>query len=268
MEKCLNNPGLIHIGEKILGHLPFKDKVTCRLVQKSCKNILDNLAPKVGIDDLLLMLQKDLILPRKIKNPCYDFDSLFDEWSDFLKQIHLEVKISFHCFYPLEQNPWVSIYIQNLFNKIKANKMNLVSPLSTFAINFANPKMVKFIMDKCTKSLGDNEYIINHLLYSVIKKRNIEILISLKPFLSIKIISNNYLLHMAAESGSVENVKFFLSYTQVLAKEEDKFGNRPMLYAVNKNDIETVKVIANYLNEDDLSEDTNSFQFGCYGGLL
>ena len=54
MEKCLNNSGLKHIGERILGHLPFKDKVTCRLVQKSCKNILDNLAPKVGIDDLLL----------------------------------------------------------------------------------------------------------------------------------------------------------------------------------------------------------------------
>ena len=143
--------------------------------------------------------------------------------------------------------------------------MNLVSSLSTFAINFANPKMVKFIMDKCTKSLGDNEYIINHLLYSVMKKRNIEILISLKPFLTKEIISNIN-LHRAAESGSVEIVKSFLSHNQILAKEEDKFGNRPMLYAVTKNDIETVKVIANYLNEDDLSEDTKSFHLAARNG--
>ena len=59
MEKFFENPGLLHIGENILKNLPFEDKVICRLVRKSWKIILDNLASKVGLNDLLQMLQKE-----------------------------------------------------------------------------------------------------------------------------------------------------------------------------------------------------------------
>ena len=65
MEDFFNNPGLLHIGEEILKNLDFKTKVSIRLVKKSWKRALDKTAPKVGLDDLLKILQTDLVIPHE-----------------------------------------------------------------------------------------------------------------------------------------------------------------------------------------------------------
>ena len=109
MEWFFKNPGFLHIGEKILKNLDFKTQVTCRLVQKSWKSVLDKLASKVGIDDLLQILQKELLIPQKESQHPLDIvtqsklDTMYNKWCSFLKLINSK-----------EENPWIFIMIKYL----------------------------------------------------------------------------------------------------------------------------------------------------------
>ena len=42
MENIINNPGLQHLTEKILWNLNYEDMEACRLINKSCKQILED----------------------------------------------------------------------------------------------------------------------------------------------------------------------------------------------------------------------------------
>ena len=42
MENIINNPGLQHLAEKIFWNLNYNDLETCRLINGSCRKILDN----------------------------------------------------------------------------------------------------------------------------------------------------------------------------------------------------------------------------------
>ena len=42
MEEILQNPGLQHIAEEIFWKLSYEDLENCRLVNQSCKQILEN----------------------------------------------------------------------------------------------------------------------------------------------------------------------------------------------------------------------------------
>ena len=99
MEDFLNNPGLFHIGEEILKNLDFKTKVSSRLVKKSWKRALDKIEPKVGLDDLLKILQTDLVIPHEKFFPPYlhyMLESIHKSWSDLLVRIHSEVDTETH----------------------------------------------------------------------------------------------------------------------------------------------------------------------------
>ena len=277
MENFFENPGLSHIGEKILKNLPFEDKVTCRLVQKSWKNILDKVASKVKLNDLLQMIQKLCAFQMNSDPPQKLFRvSRLKPWSEFLNQIHSKI-----------ENPWIPIYIENIFMRIKDNNEKFVSPLYTFAIVFGNVKMVNFIL---VNGLVEN-FSFNTLLSRVLRIESICMMECLKPFLTEKeqefviiqatqryghikfvevillpdtklssdFLSSNFLLHMAAQKGSVKIVEFLLSKTQMFASYEDEFGNTPLFYAVENNHIEIVKLIVRHLNEDQLSEDFHSY---------
>ena len=151
MEKFFENPGLSHIGEKIWKNLHFKDKVTCRLVQKSWKNIFDNLASKVKLEDLIQILQNEFMTPIFLDKSALNnyfqnlnpdqYEPMYVHWSNFLQQIHSKI-----------ENPWISIYIKNIFMRLKAKNEELVSPLYTFAI-FGNAKMVNFCMEQQDKDI-------------------------------------------------------------------------------------------------------------------
>ena len=163
MEKFFENSGLSHIGEKILKNLPFEDKVTCRLVQKSWKNILDKSASKVELNDLLQMIQKLCAFQKLFRV------SRLKPWSEFLNQIHSKI-----------ENPWIPIYIENIFMRIKDNNERLVPPLYTFAIVFGNVKMVNFII---VNGLAKNFHF-KILLSQVHRIESICMMECLKPFLT------------------------------------------------------------------------------------
>ena len=144
MDTFFENSGLSHIGENILKNLPFKEKVICRLVRKSWKNILDKEALKVGLKDSLQMIQKACTIPKVSNHTKLLLKRCHEKWSKFLKEIHTKM-----------ENPLISIYIQNLFKRFGFSIGTLCDPLSTFTIIVGNVNMVKFILqNKLYMTLG------------------------------------------------------------------------------------------------------------------
>ena len=278
MEDFLNNPGLFHIGEEILKNLDFKTKVCSRLVKKSWKRALDKTAPKVGLDDLLKILQIDLVIPHEKFFPPYlhyMLESIHKSWSDLLVRIHSE-----------EDNPWIFVMIKNLFRelmqaRIKKGKRSLFSPFKTFESK-GNFTFVKFILENnlCLT------YEIQSLdMSKVVKNKKIELMTHLKPHLTknqlrdvIKfatqyghveflrlivpdfdcdLLSTNQgdtLAHKAARKGHATILEFLFSHTKLLPTAKDHSGKTPLFVAVNNNKAETVKIIANHLSENQLLE--------------
>ena len=60
MESFMENPGLLHIGERILKNVPFKTKLKCRLVKRSWNQIFEKEASKAknDLDNLIKSLKK------------------------------------------------------------------------------------------------------------------------------------------------------------------------------------------------------------------
>ena len=60
MEALMENPGLLHIGERILKNVPFKTQGQCRLVKRSWNQILEKEASKTkaDLDDLLKSMKE------------------------------------------------------------------------------------------------------------------------------------------------------------------------------------------------------------------
>ena len=65
MELFMGNPGLRHIGEKILTNLDFKTELDCRLVQKSWKHIIDEKASKIDVNVLQTFFKQSVRMKMK-----------------------------------------------------------------------------------------------------------------------------------------------------------------------------------------------------------
>ena len=122
MEAFMENPGLCHIGEKILSYLDFKTQLSCRLVNKSWNLILETEATKSKIDlkKLQLRIRKSLMT--------YD-------WIQFLGFI-----------IPNVDNPWINNYLQK-YIKYQIENGFPSNPLQHFAMK-RNVKMVNFILEE------------------------------------------------------------------------------------------------------------------------
>ena len=70
MEAFMENSGLRHIGEKILRNLDFRTQLSCRLVNKSWNQILENYAEKskIRLEDLMEPIIKSMIASQKGAN--------------------------------------------------------------------------------------------------------------------------------------------------------------------------------------------------------
>ena len=289
-DKCFRNPGLCHIGENILKNLSFEDKLTCRLVQKSWKNILDKFKPKdqdIGLNDLLQGLHTELELTlENFPHSEYFQQRLgkrYAKWAKILTQIFTEF-----------ENPWIAVHIQNLYKKLKASNQNLISPLNALEIVFGNAKMEKFttgseslnycfsvmlllnnILEKgcfdfmkCLKpclTQEDQEYVILKAI-QMGSLKFLELIIQPDTYLDYDFLYRNHFVHQAAQKGYMEIVEFLLCHTQYFATDKDGYGNTPLFYAVENNDMKTVKVIVEYLIEHKLSEDFSSFHLAAKNG--
>ena len=61
----MENPGLLHIGERILKNAPFKTKLKCRLVKRSWNQIFEKEASKAknDLDNLIKSIREFTIRP-------------------------------------------------------------------------------------------------------------------------------------------------------------------------------------------------------------
>ena len=140
MEAFVENPGLRHIGEKILRNLDFKTQLSCRLVNKSWNLILETEAGKSKIDlkKLQPRIRKSLMNQsgRNRKSPNEDYDTFARgyDWIYFVGFI-----------LPNVDNPWINIYLQKCI-KYQIENGFPSNPLQHFAMN-RNVKMVKFILE-------------------------------------------------------------------------------------------------------------------------
>ena len=127
MNMCIENPGLSHIGEKIIKHLDFKTKVSCRLVGKQWQLILDRIGFKSYWPDLFLQM-RNLDLNRHFR-----WRALVD---DVLNVIHPNDTSNMLCFFMLN---FVRKNVR-LFNRSHEQK-----PIVAFA-RIGNYNMVQHIL--------------------------------------------------------------------------------------------------------------------------
>ena len=91
LDSFMYNPGLQHIGLQILDYLDGKTLLSCRRVNKSWKNILDN--PKIWLKQIILKGEQSMAsledLPRKYVKFCklqeefFVGDYCFEEFTEY-----------------------------------------------------------------------------------------------------------------------------------------------------------------------------------------
>ena len=137
MEVFMENSGLRHIGEKILRTVDFRTQLSCRLVNKSWNQILENYAEKskIGLKDLIQPIIKSMVASQKgANNPKEESarSSRVINWCYFAQKLFAEV-----------HNPWINIYFQ------KHVKFQAANGFSSFTLEYfvlkRNVKLVDFI---------------------------------------------------------------------------------------------------------------------------
>ena len=195
MEAFMENPGLCHIGEKILRYLDFKTQLSCRLVNKSWNLILETEATKSKIDlkKLQPRIKKSLMAGSgrngKSLNEDYDTFARGYDWIHFVGFI-----------FPNDDNPWINIYLQK-YIKYQIENGFPSNPLQHFAMK-RNVKIVNFILEE--------------ILYETCKRYNWN-----KP-------DDNYMefkqtLKLAIENQDTEIVECFKAYLKLWKVDFPKF---------------------------------------------
>ena len=143
MEAFMENPGLIHIGEKILKQLDIKTQGNCRLVSKSWNQILEIEASKSKkeLETLLELMKKSCVPPNSITITSAQYLKLKIKESKKVQWRTFAEKVCFKVHNPL---------INNLLLKHLRYQFNVgfsSSPLACFAMS-KNKKMVDFILQE------------------------------------------------------------------------------------------------------------------------
>ena len=96
MNKVFENPGLCHIGENILQKMDFQSILSCRLVRKSWRNLLEKGISETKSSDLQKLFAAKAEM---VKNTPF-----YDKWLYFLPEI------------TKESNPLINHYLQKVLN--------------------------------------------------------------------------------------------------------------------------------------------------------
>ena len=197
MNIFFENPGLSHIGKEILRSLDFKSQASCRLVCKSWKNHVDDLASKPSFKDLQQLLRK-FTKARSVSRRDKE------EWKKFFVSIFKETK----------SIPFIKSYLKHVFSRdSQIQYVNDKTPLSEF-VTYGNIKMVKFNISlakvykdrKKLYHIRDDQSPINHC-----RQRAFDLAIQSDNLEMVKAIFDKKLFAVqeATEEGQLEILLFF-----------------------------------------------------------
>ena len=137
MSPFFHNPGLLHIGKKILRRMDIKTQATCRLVCKSWNNHIEDIASKISVEHLQQLLEK-FTEARSMT------ESEKKKWNKFFILIfrHSETK----------SNKFLKSYLKHVFTRnIQYGDSSKKSPKFEF-VHCGNTKMVQF--NNCIASVS------------------------------------------------------------------------------------------------------------------
>ena len=278
MEAFMENPGLIHIGERILKQLDIKTQGNCRLVRKSWNQILEIEASK-GMKELETMLE---LLKKSNISPCF-------KNAPSVQYLKLKVKES-------RKVQWRTFAEEVRFkiNNPMINNLLLKHLRYQFNVGFSSPPLVCFVMSKNKKMV---DFILQEKLHGYIKRVSVrrriypckpefdnalqkavtygytDIVQCFKPYMDIghhnsyifdpawhgqlrilKILipnpnerlmvdsEGNNPIHISASKGHIEIVKYFVGNTEGL-RAQNKYGQTPLQLAKVNNHHEVVKFL-------------------------
>ena len=203
MDVFFENPGLSHIGKKILKNMDIKNLANCRQVCKLWNNEIEVLASKISFIDLEQYLEK-YTKARSMSPEEHEI------WHKFLVSIyeHSQNKGT-------KPNLSMKLYLKHFFLN-DGLELRKRSPFFEFVSN-GNVKMIRFNMNK-NNFLGDHiaaELEFQKTLRFAIQSDSLEMVKSLCQ-VEPTIVTNNrgiLPLHIAAKMGCLEIVKFLATQT-------------------------------------------------------
>ena len=241
MEIFFENPGLSHIGLKILKDLDIKSLASCRQVCKSMNIGIEYLASNISFEDLERLLRK-YTFARSMTLEEHNV------WHKYLVSIfdHSQIGRS-------KPNLFVKLYLKHFFLKNTNNAIKLRrSPFYEFVYN-GNVKMVIFNLHhnnfhgKYYLAVRNSFLDLQSAISFAIKNDQLEMLKSLPQITSTMDIMNSKgdtPIHQAAKEGRLEIVKF-LATTKSDPHILNLFGKSPMDLARENGHLDVIT----YLNE-------------------
>ena len=274
MNKVFENPGLCHIGEKILQKMDFQSILSCRLVRKSWRNLLEKSISETKSSDLQKLFSAKA---ERVKNHPF-----YDKWLYFLPEI------------AKESNPLINHYLLKVLNN-ESIYFHRIGPLQAF-ISVENLKMVEFLLKnkmipqlllKSECFFGFDFAAMNGQMkvLKLFKKYNIHSMISpiqyardtlrkpvlhatksgqievlkflLEDWINLKFdyyVNQLKISNVAAEHGQLEIMKYLCQkmHNPILT---DEMGNSTIHVAASNGHFEIVKLLTNFTFHPDLPND-------------
>ena len=209
MSPFFENPGLFHIGKKILRSMDIATQATCRTVCKTWNNEIVDSASKITLEHLKELLEK-----------CAKARSMNPEehglWKKFLVRIFKHSKSG-----GPKPNLFVKLYLKDFFVKNFVNELQLKkSPFYDFLYT-GNVKMVEFIL--LNHNFYGNDYsaicqVCSDLQFAIrfaIQRHQSKMVKVLAWFATatsnVMNMRGNTHIHEAAQEGNLESVKLLVT---------------------------------------------------------
>ena len=226
MDQIINNPGFQHITEKILLNLDYEDFQVCKLINKSCKEILDN---------PMFWLKK-----WKSRGLC---DENHENWAKAIqithntileKNVHAYIKMIIKIGHFVDVPCYINSKVVAAFsNEIWFNE----------AFQGKNAGILQLLAAKYIKT---EEF--NQMLFNAVRHNKIDLLKVLAPLtenlnISSKLEGDTSLIALAASKGHLNIIKFLVPLTKD-PNGPDKDGWIPIHYATVWRRLEVIKYLA------------------------
>ena len=249
----MENPGLLHIGERILKNVPFRTKLKCRLVKRSWNQIFEKEASKAknDLDNLIKSIRESTIRPE------FNEDEEVSEYCKMLSKYESRII-------------WMN-FVMHLRSKTNKVVNVLLKELISYQFNtgFSSLPLEQFVMKRdmelvnltIKQKLYDG-FVFDKALQIAIQNRYTDIVQCLKPFMTLKHLRKYVLeptrsgdinalkivypnpkehlvvdrfganpIHIAAYMGHIRIVGYFIENTEGLTAQ-DNSGFTPLCYAI------------------------------------